>query len=85
VTADELTALRDALIDYAKTDRIVEDWTPEACRRVFAAAGIALTERQFEAAAKSFRQLPFRGGSYTADAKRLLKAIVTTSTKENNE
>ncbi|WP_330253091.1 hypothetical protein OG874_00300 [Nocardia sp. NBC_00565] len=79
MTAEQIQALRDALIAYAKTDTVAEDWTPDACRQVFADAGITLTERQLEAAAKTFRQLPFHGGSYTADAKRLLKAIKEAS------
>lgn len=74
MTPEEIHSLRDALAAYGNGGGTAEDWTPAACRAVFTAAQIELTERQFEAVAPVFRKLPFYGGSYTLDAKRLLKA-----------
>lgn len=67
--------LRDALWSYAKGEISAEDWTPNACRAVFAAAGIPLTDGQLEVVAKVFRQTPFYGGNFTLDANRLLAAL----------
>ncbi len=68
--------LRAALADYARGDIAVDvDWSPEACTAVFAAADIPVPDARRDAVAKAFRRLPFYGGNYTLDAKRLLAAM----------
>lgn len=70
---DPTTRLRDALADYAKGEIHAQDWSPEACVAVFAAAGIEIPADRRAAVERMFRQTPFCAGNYTLDAKRLLR------------
>ncbi|WP_280465974.1 hypothetical protein [Nocardia brasiliensis] len=76
---DPTTRLRDALADYAKGDIHAQDWTPEACAAVFAAAGIEIPADRRKAVERIFRQTPFSAGNFTLDAKRLLRAAEVQS------
>ncbi|MET8648446.1 hypothetical protein [Nocardia aurea] len=78
--AEPVQRLRAALADYAKGDIAVdEDWSPEACSEVFAAAEITVPADRRAAVAKAFRKLPFYGGNYLLDAKRLMKVLEATN------
>ena len=69
----EMVALRDAIAAWAKEDPRT-DFGEESAREVFAAASLTFTDEQFTRAALEFRRLPFYGGNYTLDARRVLKA-----------
>jgi hypothetical protein len=71
----EAERLRDALAAFAHDGRDDRTFGEENCRSVLAAAGVSTTPDEFERARVAFRQMPFHGGNYTLDARRLLKAI----------
>jgi hypothetical protein len=71
----QVMRLRNAIARYARGDVSPEDWTRDACAAVFEDASIGLTAGQLTAAATVFGRLPFYGGNFTADAKRLLAAV----------
>lgn len=84
---DQVARLRDALVVFSKDVSVTADrsFSPDDCRHVLGQAEIDVTPEQFDRAAIAFRQMPFYGGNYTLDAKRLLKAIGTTTTKGSDD
>lgn len=77
------TALRDALRDFAHgkgpsgQDLLVGNtaFTAESCDWVFNRAGIDIPEDKADAVRIAFRRMPFHGGNFTLDARRLLAAL----------
>ena len=75
-------SLRDAIAAWANDppnpDTIPLDtcFSIGECRRVLDAAGATYTVDELAKAAIEFRRLPFYGGSYTYDARRILRAML---------
>lgn len=76
-TVDTAGRLRAALALFAKELIGADDKTfgRANCRVVLDEAGIETTDAEFDRVAVAFGQMPFYGGNYTLDARRLLKAM----------